>query len=1098
MDVATWLDRLGLSAYVDTFAENDLLDEATLVLVDADDLKEIGVASLGHRKRLLAAIDELRASRDLMGARSQARAAAMAGERRQVTVLFADLAGYTQLTRELGDEGVHSLMARFFDVVDGAIERFGGTVDKHIGDCTMAVFGAPKSHDNDPERAVRAAIAIREAMPDLGAELGRELVIHVGIASGQVVASGIGSGGRREYTVTGDSVNLASRLTDRASDGEILISDAVYEAAGGLLEASSVGGLEIKGFAKPVSAWRVLGLRAKASPPRRGPFVGRQAELRELDGLLRACRDGRRGQTVLVRGEAGIGKTRLIEELGRRAADAGFACHHALVLDFGAGAGHDAIASLVRSLLGSVAQADRDRVAAVVRDAIGSGVMPSEQEVYLNDLLGVAQPAELQALYDAMDSDSRLRGKRETIANLVKERSRREPLFIAIEDVHWADALTSGYLAWLAETIAAARVMLVMTSRPEGEHLQAGWWSRLERGTLMMLDLGPLEPRDAEALASTMRPDGSELTRHCIERAAGNPLFLEQLLQHADARTAGDVPSSVRSLVQARLDRIDSVDRQALQAASVFGQRFVLEALRHLLNAPSYECDRLVAKSLLRHHGDGYLFAHALIRDAVYDTLLTAQRRELHASAAAWFRERDPSLHAEHLDLAEHPDAPRALLEAARHEAASYHDERALRLVERGREIAKLESDRIDLVCLHGELLHAVGAMPRAREVWEAALELAPDEASECRARIGLAEVKRVTEELTSAFGDLDRAKEIAERLDLARQRARIHFLRANLLFPLGDIDGCLGEHRKSFELAKRAGSPELEAEALGGIGDAEYMRGRMISAFARFERCVELCREHGLGRVEVANFSMFGSSRLFFRPQHEALRDARAAAEAAARVGHLRAQTIALTVISRALCNLGEGEAAFEQAAATREVVKRLRARRFDHLCLMDMGRAALVQGRRAEAADYLRQALAMARETSLSFFGPAIMASLAEAVFEPSKARELLAEGERVLRAGAVAHNHLMFYPVAGKLAAQMGDPDLADHYARALEEAARHEPLPWADCFVRTTRALAARARGASVTEMRDELEALHREARALGLVVAARSIEAELGG
>ena len=158
-----------------------------------------------------------------------------AGERRQVTVLFVDLVGYTRLVSELGAEEVHDLVSRFFARADRIVEAYGGSVDKHIGDCVMAVFGAPLAHDNDPERAVRAALAIRDGLPELGREIGREIGVHVGIASGQVVAGGAGSDAHREYTVTGDSVNLAARLTDRAGSNEILISDAVRRAVAGRL-----------------------------------------------------------------------------------------------------------------------------------------------------------------------------------------------------------------------------------------------------------------------------------------------------------------------------------------------------------------------------------------------------------------------------------------------------------------------------------------------------------------------------------------------------------------------------------------------------------------------------------------------------------------------------------------------------------------------------------------------------------------------------------------------------------------------------------------------------------------------------------------------
>ena len=238
-------------------------------------------------------------------------------------MLFCDLVGYTRLTHELGAETVHELTDRFFGLVDGVIERFGGTIDKHIGDCVMALFGAPVAHGNDPERAARAALAIRDVMPGLSREFGCELNVHIGIASGQVVASG--GAGYKTYSITGDSVNLASRLTDQAASGEILISDGVRRLLPERFVLSEARALEVKGLSESVAAWRLSQVRDQAAPRGR-VFVGRRAELAQFEGVLQGCLDAGLGQVVYLRGEAGIGKSRLLEECQHRAAARGFAC----------------------------------------------------------------------------------------------------------------------------------------------------------------------------------------------------------------------------------------------------------------------------------------------------------------------------------------------------------------------------------------------------------------------------------------------------------------------------------------------------------------------------------------------------------------------------------------------------------------------------------------------------------------------------------------------------------------------------------------------------------------------------------------------------
>ena len=294
-----------------------------------------------------------------------------AGERRQVTVLFCDLVGYTRLSQQLDAEEVHALLERFFARVDGIVESFGGSVDKHMGDCVMAVFGAPVAHGNDPERAARAALAIRDAVPVLGADLGRPVAVHLGVAGGQVVASGSGSGAYRAYTVTGNLGEPRLAPDRRPASGAILISDVVRRLLSAGFVCVRAGALAVKGLREPVVAWRLPACVTRRS--RRPSVVGRRSELAQFDGALGACRDVGSGQAVLVRGEAGIGKTRVVEEWRRRAATRGFACHVGLVLDFGAGIGEDAIRALVRSLLGLRA-AMRSRRQAAVERAIAAGL----------------------------------------------------------------------------------------------------------------------------------------------------------------------------------------------------------------------------------------------------------------------------------------------------------------------------------------------------------------------------------------------------------------------------------------------------------------------------------------------------------------------------------------------------------------------------------------------------------------------------------------------------------------------------------------------------------------------------------------------------
>jgi class 3 adenylate cyclase len=375
------------------------------------------------------------------------------GERRQVTVLFADLAGYTAWGQQLDAEEVHALLEQFFDRADRAIQEHGGHIDKHIGDCVMGVFGAPIAHDNDAERAARAALTIQAAIPELSTRVGHPIGVHVGIAGGQVVASRTGSAGHSEYTVTGDTVNLASRLTAAAEAGEILTSDDTRRMLAERFDCADASTLDIKGFAEPVRAWRLRGLRQTTREQR--PFVGRRGELRLLETALATCRETGRGQAVYVRGEAGIGKTRLIEEVERAATQSGFARHSALVLDFGGGG--DAIGALVRSLLGVELTSDEATTGAAAAAAVRADLVASDDAVFLNDLLDLAQPSDLRSLYEAMDSGTRSLGQRRVVAGILKRTSRQRAGLLIVEDLHWADQQTLAHLARLKQPWGSVR-----------------------------------------------------------------------------------------------------------------------------------------------------------------------------------------------------------------------------------------------------------------------------------------------------------------------------------------------------------------------------------------------------------------------------------------------------------------------------------------------------------------------------------------------------------------------------------------------------------------------------------------------------------------
>ncbi|MCH9046686.1 MAG: tetratricopeptide repeat protein, partial [SAR324 cluster bacterium] len=793
-------------------------------------------------------------------------------------------------------------------------------------------------------------------------------------------------------------------------------------------------------------------------------FVGRKAELRQFAGLVEACLESGQGQSVYVRGEAGIGKTRLVEEFRAMALERAFACHTGLILDFGIAKGRDAVRAVVRSLLGIAPGSGKEVRRAAARQAMAEGLLAPEREPFLNDLLDYGQSPQWRGVYDAMDNETRNRGKRETVVELVRAVSARTPLMVVIEDLHWADGITLAHLAALTATVGEAPVVLMMTSRIEGDPLDAAWRGSTGGSPLLTMDLAPLREAEALEMARGFMDATSRFATSCVQRAEGNPLFLEQLLRSAEETADGAVPGSVQSIVLARMDRLDAPDKQALQAASILGQSFGLDALRHLLNDAGYSCDGLIAHYLVRPEGGDYLFCHALIQEGVYNSLLKARRRELHGRAAEWFSGRDAVLRAEHLDRAEDPAAPLAYLEAAQGQAEEFHYERASTLAGRGLELAMEQPDKFALTCFQGQMRHDLGSVPESIAAYEEALASAADDTQRCRAWIGLAAGMRIIDKYDEALEALDNAEAAAEANGLSNELAQLHHLRGNIYFPLGNLDGCLEQHELALNYARETESLADQARALGGLGDASYMRGRMKTAHSHFRRCVELCREQGLGRIEVANLHMCGWSGMYLNELQRALQDAMESAEMAVKVSHYRAEAIANSLIGFITGELF-GEYARAKGHFERGLVlaRNLKAKRFEANNLCNLGSVVFANGERSRGLAYVEEALQICRETAMHFVGPWVLACFARVTENAQKRREALREAEKVLKEGCVGHNFFWFYRDAMQACLNAGEWDEVERYAAALKEYTRPEPLPWSDFYIARGRALAAHGRG-----------------------------------
>jgi tetratricopeptide (TPR) repeat protein len=399
-----------------------------------------------------------------------------------------------------------------------------------------------------------------------------------------------------------------------------------------------------------------------------------------------------------------------------------------------------------------------------------------------------------------------------------------------------------------------------------------------------------------------------------------------------------------------------------------------------------------------------------------------------------------------------------------------------------------------------GEIQHDEGDNAGGLASYEEALKLAEGAHERCSALIGLASMMRLTDELQSALDLLDEAQPLAEAESLELELSELHHLRGNLYFPLGRTDNCFREHEIALDCARRAGSTEMELRALGGLGDAEYARGRMLTAHGYLTECVELSRKHGFARIEAANLNMLsgGGTNFYMNDLPAALKAALAGIEKASQIGHTRAAILAHISAAQIFSEMGDWQRASHHATEILDLAERIGTRRFLARAYHRQGCLELVTGASKAAAELFRAAMKVSRETGIHYCGPLILASLARSVSDSSEREAALSEGEALMAEGCVAHNYLEFYEDGMQLMLDIGDWSRLGRYAKALEDFTRAEPLPRSDFFIARARALSAFRVGDRDRALMAELGRLRDQAERVGLNVARRALHEALAG
>jgi class 3 adenylate cyclase/tetratricopeptide (TPR) repeat protein len=662
--IADWLNGLGLGKYSETFAENDV-DMRALPELNSADLQELGV-SLGHRKIMLAAIAALRESKphetevnakqgpfagaaDGRPGMGTAQAATEPGpDLRLISVLFCDMVDSTGLSGQFNAEEMHDLIREYQEAVADAVTRFGGYVAKFLGDGVLAYFGWPKAYEDHAERAIRAGLAAITAVEGLKTPAGAPLRSRVGIASGRVVVGDLAGGGVLDRgQVAGETPNLAARLEGVAEPGQVVIADNTRRLAGHAFEFEDLGAHELKGFQDRVPAFRVASERDVESrfDARRGEalsqFVGRNSEIGILLDRWELAKGGQ-GQAVLVRGEAGIGKSRLLEALVQRLQDEPHELIRLQCSPYHATSAHYPIIQRLSRAAGITAADDIDTRAEKLERVIALyGEDPAEVGPVYAALLSL----DLGDRFKPVDLPAQQRKELtvRTLANRAFLAAKRAPVLLAIEDAHWIDPSTSEFLGEIVSRIHTSPIYVVVTHRPDWSADWAGGHAHITN-----VAIGRLTKQQMRQLVESKLGAVSDLLVDRIaERTDGVPLFVEELTRSilesgTNTHENIEIPDSLQGLLMARLDRLPSSSREIAQIASVIGREFdrslltevaalggstvggsaLDDALRQLLAAQLVVMGGMSQQSLL--------FRHALIQDTAYQSLLSRKRRIYH------------------------------------------------------------------------------------------------------------------------------------------------------------------------------------------------------------------------------------------------------------------------------------------------------------------------------------------------------------------------------------------------------------------------------------------------------------------------------------
>jgi class 3 adenylate cyclase/tetratricopeptide (TPR) repeat protein len=986
-DISGWLQSLGLGQYAEAFARNDIDLEVLPELSEAD-LRELGL-TLGHRRKLLKAIAALTARQEPAPTPERPRSKPEA-ERRQLSLMFVDLVDSTALSHRLDPEELSEIIRRYQKAVADEVTRFEGHVAKFMGDGVLVYFGYPRAHEDDAERSVRAGLAIAAIVRSLESRARETLRVRIGIATGPVVVGElIGEGAAREETVAGEAPNLAARLQSLAAPGEVLIDAGTRRLVGDAFELKDLGPRELKGFSEPIAVWSVAGERATESrfeATHSGMLtrlVGREHELGLLRERWEAAKSAE-GQVVLLGGDAGMGKSRILQAFQDAVADDP---HVRLRYQCLPQHGNSAFYPVIRHLERAAGFSPEETPASKL-DKLESLLRANAQDVEaVAPLFAALLSLPTAERYGSVSLTPEQRRARiiEGMVEQVLALSRRQPVLLVLEDAHWIDPSTESFIGELVASAARAAVLMLITHRPSyvpswsgHPHVTALALNRLSRGQSVEL----VRAAGGYALSDAM-------VERIMARAEGVPLYVEELTKSivemgrsAEAASRGElIPATLQGLLSARLDRLGAA-KDTAQIGSVLGREFSYGLLRAVADSPeaeiNFNLDRLVESELIYRRGvlpaASFIFKHALVQDTAYETLLLRRRQQLHARVAEILERDFPDImRAEPETLAHHyaraGNAQKAvayLTRFAEKAAGVYaHAEASAALEEACAQAERIEDagrDRVllDLLLRRAESLHFLGRRQEIVELLlrhQGSVEELRDASLAGRFYFWLGFAHSWLGHRTEAARDLQRSLEESTRCGDEAMMGRTHrALATECLYAGRPLDEVVAHAREAAALLAPTKDSFWLSQALFTLSYACIFGGKFDSALEAAARLDALGQASGIRRAQ-ANAAMLAGLCRALRGETQA---AVGLCERALELSPDDFETsFVLACLGRSCSEAGELARAVSVLERAVELARRVRSVQFCAFFIAMLGEAYLLSGATEKAESAAREAM-------------------------------------------------------------------------------------------------------------------------------------------